>query len=233
MILTGLIGPVSGLGQHPGWVQELPWIRANAWQFQSWSAGETVAVNQRLLLPSAWSLSSGIVRIGTHTRFEMCTGPSIPLSPEVSAQFRVGCLARRWSTSAGSRGLWRPNVHLLFQGIGSDGESATLAIALVPEGRLPGMQSREELVIQLTGFAQRNGQQLRARATWTSAGLAVNWQWTVRINSLSKMGLSWRMLPGYLGIHGSHESRSHRWTFGLLRGLGHQGYCLALGMQVC
>lgn len=232
-VLVGIAWPLVGLGQHPGWVQELPWIRAKALYVQSWSAGETFSFQHHVRLPAHWSLAAGFTKIGSFSRLAVCTGPQVPLAPLVSAQLRLGFLAQRWALAEEVRGVLRPNVHLLLQGQGNDGEAVTLGFGFAPEGPLPRVQARDELVIKLEVFSERNGQQLQARCTRTAAGLALEWQWMANVHGQSKLGLIWRMLPGYLGIHGSREFESYRWSVGLLRGVRHGGFCLALAMEAC
>lgn len=133
----------------------------------------------------------------------------------------------------GVRWTVRPNLHALIRGQGNGGQTVTLGIAFAPEGPLPHVQAREELVIQLKGVVERNERRLHARCTWTGAGAALEWQWLTRLDAQSYVGVCWRMLPGFLGILGSREWGTHRWSVGLLRGIRHQGMCLVLGLDAC
>ncbi|GEM_PF-1866940 len=232
-LFAGVICSLVSFGQHPGWVQGLPWVRANAWQLQLWSAGETVSFQHQVLLSSDWSLVSSFTQIGSSSRWAFCAGTKIRLSKNLMAQMRAGCVARRWATIEGARSTLRPNFHLLLRGNGGEGRTVILAFAFIPEGQLPRIQAREELVIQLNVFAERHGQRIQARCTWTPAGLALAWRWFKRLNERSRLGLSWRMLPGYFGIHGTHELRTHQLSFGLLRGLHQHGFCLTIGLEAC
>lgn len=85
----------------------------------------------------------------------------------------MGCMARRWLPANGVRWTVRPNLYALIRGQGNDGQTVTLGIAFAPEGLLPHVQAREELVIQLKGVVERNERRLHARCTWTGAGAAL------------------------------------------------------------
>lgn len=225
--------PVVGLGQQPGWVLDVPWIRSQYARVQSWSAGESFSLDYGRRMREPWSWAMGFTQIGIFSRLSICAGPQVRLSPYVSAQVRMGVLARRWLPNEGVRGMVRPNVHLTLRGQGNDGQAVMLGVAFVPEGRLPRVQAREELMIRLQGVAKRNEQLVQARCTWTAAGVALEWQWLARIDARSQVGLSWRMLPGFAGVLGSREFESYRWSFGVLHGIRRQGMCLIVGMEAC
>ena len=224
---------VVGLGQQPGWLLEVPWIQSQFARVQTWSAGETFSFNYGGQLSDPWSLAMGFTQIGTFSRLSMCAGPEVQLSPDVTAQVRLGGLLQRWLLTEDVRGTLRPNVHVSLRGKGKNGQAVLLGISFVPEGRVPRVQAREELMIRLQGVAERNEQKVQARCTWTSAGVALEWQWLARLDAYSHVGLSWRMLPGFVGVLGSREWGLYRWSFGILHGVRHQGMCLALGVEAC
>lgn len=225
--------PVVGFGQQPGWVQDVPWIQTASVDVHSWSAGETFALQQQALLLEHGAVALGFTQIGTFSRLAVCAGTQVELTPQLAAQLRIGCMARRWLPANGVRWTVRPNLHALIRGQGNDGQTVTLGLAFAPEGPLPHVQAREELVIQLKGVVERNGRHLQARCSWTAAGAALEWQWLARLDAQSYVGACWRMLPGFLGILGSRESGTHRWSVGILRGIRHQGMCLVLGLDAC
>lgn len=232
-VLMVVTWPVVGLGQQPGWVQEAPWIRSQFVQVQSWNAGETFSFNYRQRLSEPWSFALAFTQIGTFRHLSICTGPQIRLTHHFSAQVRMGGLARRWLPTEGVRGNVRPNLHVSLRGEGNSGQAVMLGVLFVPEGRLPRIQAREELVIQLQGVAERDDHKVQARCMWTSAGVALEWEWLARVDARSRVGLSWRMLPGFLGILCNREFESNRWSLGVLYGVRHQGMCLVLGMEGC
>lgn len=232
-LMMAVAWPLDCMGQQPGWVQDVPWIRSQSAQVQSWGAGESFSFDYRRRLSEPWSLALGFTQIGTFSRLSICAGPQVRLSPHVSAQVRMGGLARRWLPTEGARRMVRPNLHLSLRGEGNNGHSVMLGVAFVPEGRLPLVQAREELMIRLEGVAERHEQQVQARCTWTAAGVALEWQWLTRVDARSQVGLGWRMLPGFAGILGSREFESYRWSFGVLHGVHHQGMFLILGMEAC
>lgn len=225
--------PVVVLGQQPGWVQDVPWIRSSAFRVQSWSPGETFSIHYDDLVRNSGSLAMGFAQIGTFSRLSICAGPQVKLSPQITAQVRVGGMARRWTPAQGIRATVRPNLHLSLRGDGSHGQAVMLGVSFVPEGRLPRVQARDELVIQLRGVAEHHEQRLQARCTWSASGVAMEWQWLAGVDVRSRIGLCWRMLPGFVGILGIREFESRRWSFGILYGVRHQGVCLALGMEAC
>lgn len=232
-LVMAVAWPVVGQGQQPGWVQDVPWIGSQSARVQSWSAGESFSFDYGRRLNEPWSLAMGFTRIGTFSRLSICAGPQVRLSPHVSAQVRMGGLARRWLPTEGVRGNVRPNLHVSLRGEGNNGQAVMLGVVFVPEGRLPRVQSREELMIRLQGVAERHEQKVHARCTWTAAGVALEWQWLARVDARSQVGLCWRMLPGFLGVLGNREFESYRWAFGILHGVRHQGMCLVLGMEAC
>ncbi|MGB2385464.1 MAG: hypothetical protein ACPH8E_08165, partial [Flavobacteriales bacterium] len=199
----------------------------------SWSAGETFSFNYDGRLREPWSVAMAFTQIGTFSRLSICAGPQVRLSPHVSAQVRMGGLAQRWLLTEDVRGTTRPNLHVSLRGEGKDGKAVILGMSFVPEGRLPRVQAREELMIRLQGVAERKEQKVQAQCTWTSAGVALEWQWLARLDAHSQVGLNWRMLPGFVGVLGSREFELYRLSFGVLYGLRYQGMCLALGMEAC
>lgn len=239
-LIRGVIGlavavawSVVGLGQQPGWMLEVPWIQFQSARVQTWSAGETFSLNYGGRLSQSWSLAMGFTQIGTFSRLSVCAGPEVQLSPHVSAQVRMGGLAQRWLLTEDVRGTLRPNLHVSLRGEGKIGQSLILGMSFVPEGRVPEVQARDELMIRLQGVAERNEQTVQAQCTWTSAGVTLEWEWLARLDAYSQVGLIWRMLPGYAGVLGSREFGAYRCSFGILYGVRHQGMCLALGMEAC
>ena len=232
-LMMAVAWPVVGLGQQPGWMLEVPWIQSQSARVQSWSAGETFSFNYGGPLSEPWSIATGFTQIGIFSRVSVCAGPQVQLSPHISAQVRMGGLLQRWLLTEDVRGTLRPNVHVSLRGEGKNGQAVLLGMSFVPEGRVPRVQAREELMIRLQGVAERNEQKVQARCTWTSAGVALEWQWLARLDAYSHVGLSWRMLPGFVGVLGSREWGLYRWSFGILHGVRHQGMCLALGVEAC
>ena len=232
-LVMAVAWPVVVLGQQPGWMLEVPWIQSQFARVQSWSAGETFSFNYGGHLSEPWSLAMGFTQIGTFSRLSVCAGPQVRLSPHVSAQVRMGGLAQRWLLTGDVRGTLRPNLHVSLRGDGKNGQAFILGMSFVPEGRVPQVQAREELMVRLQGIAERNEQKVQARCTWTSAGVALEWQWLARLDAYSHVGLIWRMLPGFMGVLGSRELGLYRCSFGILYGVRHQGICLALGMEAC
>lgn len=232
-LLMGVAWPLVCLGQQPGWMLEVPWIQSQSAQVQSWSAGETFSFNYGGRLSEPWSLALGFTQIGSFSRVSICAGPQVQLSPHISAQVRMGGLFQRWLLTEDVRGTLRPNLHVSLRGEGKNGQAVVLGMSFVPEGRVPQVQAREELMIRLQGVAERNEQKVQARCTWTSAGVALEWQWLARLDAYSHVGLIWRMLPGFVGFLGSREWGLYRWSFGILHGVRHQGMCLALGVEAC
>ena len=232
-LLMGVAWPLVCLGQQPGWMLEVPWIQSQSAQVQSWSAGETFSFNYGGPLSEPWSLAMGFTQIGSFSRVSICAGPQVQLSPHISAQVRMGGLFQRWLLTEDVRASLRPNLHVSLRGEGKNGQAVLLGMSFVPEGRVPRVQAREELMIRLQGVAERNEQKVQARCTWTSAGVALEWQWLARLDTFSHVGLSWRMLPGFVGVLGSREWGLYRWSFGILHGVRHQGMCLALGAEAC
>lgn len=232
-LVMAVAWPLVCLGQQPGWMLEVPWIQSQFVRVQSWSAGETLSFNFSGRLGEPWSLAMGFTQIGTFSRVSMCAGPQVQLSPHVSAQVRMGGLAQRWLLADDIRRTLRPNLHVSLRGEGKNGQAVLLGMSFVPEGRVPRVQAREELMIRLQGVAERNEQKVQAQCTWTSAGVALEWQWLARLDAYSHVGLIWRMLPGFIGVLGSRERGLYRWSFGILYGARHQGMCLALGVEAC
>ena len=232
-VALAVVMPLVGIGQQPGWVQDVPWIQTASLNVHSWSAGETFTLQQQTLFPEFGAVAWGFTQIGTFSCLAVCAGTQVKLTPQVAAQLRMGCMARRWLPANGVRWTVRPNLHALIRGQGNDGQTVTLGIAFAPEGPLPHVQAREELVIQLKGVVERNERRLHARCTWTGAGAALEWQWLTRLDAQSYVGVYWRMLPGFLGILGSREWGAHRWSVGILRGIRHQGMSLVLGLDAC
>ena len=232
-LVMAVAWPVVVLGQQPGWMLEVPWIQSQFARVQSWSAGETFSFNYGGHPSEPWSLAMGFTQIGTFSRLSVCAGPQVRLSPHVSAQVRMGGLAQRWLLTGDVRGTLRPNLHVSLRGDGKNGQAFILGMSFVPEGRVPQVQAREELMVRLQGIAERNEQKVQARCTWTSAGVALEWQWLARLDAYSHVGLIWRMLPGFMGVLGSRELGLYRCSFGILYGVRHQGICLALGMEAC
>ena len=108
--------PVVGFGQQPGWVQDVPWIQTASVDVHSWSAGETFALQQQVLLLEHGAVALGFTQIGTFSRLVVCAGTQVELTPQVAAQLRIGCMARRWLPANGVRWTVRPNLHALIRG---------------------------------------------------------------------------------------------------------------------
>ena len=80
--------PLVGIGQQPGWVQDVPWIQTASLDVHSWSAGETFALQQQTLLPEHGAVALGYTQIGTFSRLAVCAGTQVKLTPQVAAQLR-------------------------------------------------------------------------------------------------------------------------------------------------